>query len=65
MVHDLHKGLFDVVSATQKHIFPYVIEKYLNYEYELQPWFKAMGPEMFAALERRLGWHILIVGRPV
>ena len=65
MVHDLYKGLFDVVSATQTHIFPYVIEKYVNYEYELQPWFKAMGPEMFTALERRLGWHMLIVGRPV
>ena len=65
MVHDLYKGLFDVVSATQRHIFPYVIEKYVNYEYELQPWFKAMRREMFAALERRLGWHMLIVGRPV
>src|SRR5262245_51258560 len=65
MVHDLYKGLFDVVSATQTHIFPYVIEKYVNYEYELQPWFKAMGAEMFAALERRLGWHMLIVGRPL
>jgi SAM-dependent methyltransferase len=65
MVHDLYRGLFDVVSATQTHIFPYIVEKYLNYEYELQPWFKAMPPEMFAALERRLGWHMLIVGRPI
>jgi SAM-dependent methyltransferase len=65
MVHDLYKGLFDVASATQTHIFPYVIEKYVNYEYELQPWFKAMPREVFAALERRLGWHLLIVGRPI
>jgi hypothetical protein len=42
-----------------------VIEKYVNYEYELQPWFKAMPPEMFAALERRLGWHMLIVGKSI
>jgi SAM-dependent methyltransferase len=65
MVHELYRGLFDVVSVTQAHIFPYVIEKYVNYEYELQPWFKAMPPEMFAALERRLGWHMLIVARPL
>ena len=65
MLHDLYRGLFEVVSAEQAHIFPYVVEKYVNYEYELQPWFKAMPPEMFAALERRLGWHMLIVGRPI
>jgi ubiquinone/menaquinone biosynthesis C-methylase UbiE len=65
MVHDLLEGLFDVLSATQAHIFPYIVEKYVNYEYELQPWFKAMPPEMFAALEQRLGWHMLIVGRPL
>jgi SAM-dependent methyltransferase len=64
MVHDLCKGLFEVISTTQAHIFPFVIEKYINYEYELQPWFKAMPCEMFAALERRLGWHMLIIGRP-
>ena len=65
MVRDLYNGLFEVVSANQAHIFPYVVEKYVNYEYELQPWFKAMPPEMFAALERRLGWHMLIVSRPI
>jgi hypothetical protein len=64
MVHDLYKGLFDVVSPTQTHIFQYVIKKYVNYEYDSQ-WFKAMRREMFAALERRLGWHVLIAGRPV
>ena len=65
MVRELYTDLFDVVSATQAHIFPYVVEKYVKYEYELQPWFKTMPPEMFAALERRLGWHMLIVGRPI
>jgi hypothetical protein len=65
MVNDLYEGLFDVVSAMQTHIFRYVIEKYVNYEYEIQPWFKIMPREMFAALERRLGWHMLIVGRPI
>jgi SAM-dependent methyltransferase len=65
MVQELFSGLFEIVSISQAHIFPYVVEKYVKYEYELQPWFKAMPPEMFAALERRLGWHMLIVGRPL
>lgn len=64
MVRELYKGLFEVQSITQSHIFPYVVEKYVKYEYELQPWFEAMPREMFAALERRLGWHMLVVGQP-
>ena len=35
MVDDLLEGLFKVESARQTHIFPYIIEKYLKYEYEL------------------------------
>jgi SAM-dependent methyltransferase len=55
---------FHVVSMTQDHIFPYVIEKYVRYEYELRPWFAAMPRDMFRALERRFGWHMLIVAKP-
>jgi ubiquinone/menaquinone biosynthesis C-methylase UbiE len=55
---------FSVVSITQEHIFPYVIEKYVQYEYELLPWFAAMPHNMFRTLERRFGWHLLIVARP-
>ena len=65
MVEALLDGLFEITSITQAHIFPFIIEKYVNYEYELQPWFKAMPKDMFAALERRLGWHMLIVARPI
>ena len=56
-------GDFEFTDIKQDHIFPYVIEKYVNYEYELQPWFKAMPTEMFAALEKQLGWHLLIRAR--
>jgi SAM-dependent methyltransferase len=65
MINDLFGGLFRVVSAEQAHIFPYRIEKYVRYEYDAEPWFAAMPPEMFEALERKLGWHYLIVGRPI
>lgn len=65
MVDELFSGLFEVVWDGQDHIFPYVVDKYLRYEYELQPWFAAMPPEMFRALELRLGWHYMIVGKPI
>lgn len=55
---------FAAVEITQDHIFPYVVEKYVRYEYELQPWFAAMPQDMFRALERRFGWHMLIVAKP-
>ncbi len=54
----LHK--FDVYEISQEHIFPYVVEKYINYEYEIVPWFKCMPPTMFRALEKSLGWHMLV-----
>ena len=55
---------FTAVSLSQDHIFPYVVEKYIHYEYELQPWFAAMPRNMFRALEQRFGWHMLIVAKP-
>jgi SAM-dependent methyltransferase len=64
-VRQLLDGLFDVVEIRQTHIFPYVIERYLRYEYEIQPWFRAMPEGMFDALQARLGWHLLIAARPV
>jgi SAM-dependent methyltransferase len=65
MIDALLAGLFRVVSAEQTHIFPYRVDRYIKYEYELEPWFAAMPQEMFTALERRLGWHYLIVARPI
>lgn len=52
---------FEVVSIEQDHIFPFVIEKYIKYEYEVAPWLASMPPEMFRALEKSLGWHTLVV----
>jgi SAM-dependent methyltransferase len=54
---------YDVTSIEQDHIFPFVIEKYIKYEYELQPWFAAMPREMFRSLERNLGWHTMVVAK--
>jgi SAM-dependent methyltransferase len=65
-VRDLLGGHgFEVTKIEQTHIFPYVIEKYVNYEYEIQPWFKAMPQAMFETLEHNLGWHLCIYAKPV
>ncbi|HHN63798.1 MAG TPA: class I SAM-dependent methyltransferase [Nitrospirae bacterium] len=54
---------YEIISIEQDHIFPYVVEKYINYEYVKQPWFEAMPEKMFRILEKKLGWHTLIVAR--
>jgi len=64
-IKNLLDGLFEVTEVRQAHIFPYIIETYVKYEYELQPWFKAMPKEVFDALENQFGWHILITAKPV
>lgn len=64
-VREMLNGVgFRVISIEQDHIFPYVVEKYVRYEYELQPWFAAMPKTMFRALKRRFGWHLLIKAVP-
>lgn len=64
-VRALLDGLFEPVEMRQDHIFPYVVEKYVAYDYVRQPWFEAMPVAMFRALERHFGWHMLIRARPV
>lgn len=56
---------FQVESIRQDHIFPFVIDKYVNYEYKYQPYYEAMPIEMFRALEKSFGWHLLITAKPI
>jgi 2-polyprenyl-3-methyl-5-hydroxy-6-metoxy-1,4-benzoquinol methylase len=51
---------FNIDSIEQDHIFPYIVEKYINYEYVKQPWFESMPNHLFRILESKLGWHALI-----
>jgi len=55
---------FLIVDMRQDHIFPYSVERYVNHEYRLEPWFAAMPAEMFEALKRSFGWHLLIRAVP-
>ena len=54
---------FDIENVVQDHIFPFEIDSYKQGRYQLQPWFSSMPPEMFRALEKRLGWHLMITAR--
>ena len=65
MLQELLRGCFEAVEITQAHIFPYEIEEYVKYNYVKKPWFAAMPDDVFAALERRFGWHMLVTARPI
>lgn len=56
---------FEVTSIIQDHIFPYVVEKYINYEYEKLPWIQAMSEDVFRAMEKNMGWHLMITAKPI
>ena len=56
----LNRVGFEVVSAQLDHIFPYKVEPYKKYEYQLEDWFEKMPIELFSKLEKQLGWHMMI-----
>lgn len=55
---------FLILDIRKDHIFPYVIDKYVNYEYKFEWYFDWMPKRLFRWLERRLGWHTLVVLKP-
>lgn len=63
---DIRKLLHDyqIVELRKDHIFPYRIDKYVKYEYEWVWYLRWMPMPLFRWLERRLGWHLLIVAKP-
>jgi len=54
---------FEITSMTKEHIFPYRIPDYVQYRYVRNWYFRWMPDAWFQWLERRLGWHLLIVAR--
>ena len=55
---------YSVAKIWKDHIFPYRIDKYLNYQYQWVWYFRWLPMPWFRWLERRLGWHTLIIARP-
>lgn len=55
---------FDIVGLWNDHIFPYRIEPYKQYRYERTWYFSLLPHPLFRWLERKAGWHKMIVARP-
>ena len=51
---------FDVLEIKKDHIFPYIIEDYINHDYRKRYIFKILPQPVFRFLEKTLGWHLLI-----
>jgi 2-polyprenyl-3-methyl-5-hydroxy-6-metoxy-1,4-benzoquinol methylase len=54
---------FQIVSMSKDHIFPYRISDYTQYKYLKNWYFRWMPNSLFRWLERRLGWHLMIVAK--
>jgi len=54
---------YNIVSIRKEHIFPYVVDKYVRYEYQRVWYFRWMPSQVFLSLKRWLGWHTLVVAR--
>ena len=51
---------FSNISVRQDHIFPYKIPEYKEYKYLKEPYFENMPEEVFNALKKNFGWHLMI-----
>lgn len=49
-----------ITNIKQDHIFMYRIDEYIQYEYQLEPWFEVMPSDLRRSIEAELGWHLLI-----
>jgi hypothetical protein len=54
---------FEIVEMRKEHIFPYVIEKYVNFQYQRVWYFRWMPKPLFRWLEKNFGWHTLVVAK--
>lgn len=55
---------YEIKQMWKDHIFPYKIDKYVNYEYQWVWYFRWLPMPWFRWLERRLGWHTMIRAVP-
>jgi len=56
---------FSVDDCRVDFIFPYRVTDYVQYRYVKNWYFRMLPERVFRALERRLGWHLLITAKPV
>ena len=51
---------YKILEMKKEHIFPFIIEEYINHNYKKRLIFKFLPNRLFRILERILGWHFLI-----
>lgn len=61
-IRKLMRG-YHISEMRKDHIFPYKVDKYINYQYEMVWYFRWMPKFLFHWLEKNLGWHTLIVAQ--
>lgn len=59
-IHQLLDKKFTIDSITQDHCFMYQVDIYKQGQYKLEPWFEQMPLSIRHAVEKELGWHLLI-----
>lgn len=52
-----------VTDLLVDHIFPYRVADYVQYRYVKRLGFRMLPPSAFAAMERRLGWHLCLTAQ--
>ena len=62
-ITDLLDPYFEVEKICQDHIFPWEVSNYKQGVLVKESWFAHMPPAVFAALERNLGWHLMVTAR--
>ncbi len=56
---------FEILDIHKDHIFPYVISKYIKYEYQRVWYFRWMPKRLFRMLEKSFGWHTMIRAKSI
>ena len=56
----LEKNQFTVRNISQDHCFMFDVPEYKNSNYVLLPWFEAMPEKVRRAVNKSLGWHLMI-----
>jgi 2-polyprenyl-3-methyl-5-hydroxy-6-metoxy-1,4-benzoquinol methylase len=59
-IHQLLDKKFTIDSITQDHCFMYQVDAYKQGQYKLEPWFEQMPLSVRHAVEKELGWHLLV-----
>ena len=54
---------FEITEIRKDHIFPYVIKKYVKYEYQRVWYYRWMPEKLFRWFEKLFGWHTLVTAK--